>query len=255
MKTILISNDDGIQAPGLKYLVDRVKDIAHVVVAPDAPRSGQSGAITVDSPLRITPHDELEGVEAYSVNGTPVDCVKLARHIILPQLPDLMICGVNHGSNSGNCVLYSGTMGAVLEACTQGIPSIGFSLLHHSLQADFSHCGKWIDRVIAATEQLGLPAGVCLNVNIPAKCEPLGIKAVRAARGRWTDEYRRYDDPSGRPFYWLTGHFENAEPDATDTDEYWLNRKYVSVVPVSADSSAINYLKDHGKILEDTLSR
>lgn len=239
---IFISNDDGYDAPGLRCLVDFLKPTGAeiIVAAPDAPRSGQSAAITAGTPLRITRHTDYDGAKIYSISGTPVDCVKLSLHTLLPRDPDLMVCGINHGTNAGNCVLYSGTMGAVMEACTAGIPSIGFSLLHHSWQADFSHCGKWVRRVVDGVLGGGLPEGVCLNVNIPAHCEPKGLKVLRAARGRWTEEYEEYTDPAGKPFYMLTGHFENREPDNPDTDEYWLKREWVSVVPVSIDPTAIN---------------
>lgn len=237
---ILISNDDGVHAPGLHYLINCVRSLGHViVVAPDAPRSGQSGALTVNAPLTITRHDGYEGAEVYSVSGTPVDCVKLALHTIVPRKPDIMLCGINHGTNSGNCVLYSGTMGAVLEACSDGIPAVGYSLLHHSLKADFSQCGPFVLRITQAVLRSGLPEGVCLNVNIPAKCTPVGMKVLRAANGCWTEEYAEYTSPHGQPFYWLTGHFENYEPDNAETDEYWLARQWVSIVPVEVNPTAV----------------
>lgn len=237
---ILICNDDGISAPGIHYLIERAKKFGHLtVVAPDAPRSGQSGALTVNSPLTITPHKDLDGAEVFSVSGTPVDCVKLALHAIVREKPDLMLCGINHGTNAGNCVLYSGTMGAVLEACSNGIPAIGYSLTHHSWDADFSECGPIVDRLTEAVIRDGLPGGVCLNVNIPARCKPLGIKAVRAANGYWTEEYEEYTSPHGKPFYWLTGHFENQEPDNPATDEYWLARQWATAVPVEVNPSAL----------------
>lgn len=236
--TILICNDDGVNAPGLHQLIKAVAHLGTVVaVAPDAPRSGQSGAITVNAPLTITEHPEYTDAQVYSVSGTPVDCVKLALHTILPTKPDLMLCGINHGTNSGNCVLYSGTMGAVLEAATNGIPAIGFSLTHHSLKADFSASLPWVELITRTVIGSSLPEGTCLNVNIPARCEPRGIKVVRAARGHWTEEYQQYTSPSGRPFYWLTGRFDNIEPEADDTDEYWLDRQYISVVPVGVDQT------------------
>ncbi|MDE5688019.1 MAG: 5'/3'-nucleotidase SurE [Paramuribaculum sp.] len=245
---IMVSNDDGVHAPGLRHLIDSVKEFGDVIaVAPDAPRSGQASAITVDTPLRITEHDDIDGAKVYSVNGTPVDCVKLGLHAIMPRKPDLMLSGVNHGSNSGNSVIYSGTMGVAMEACMVGVPAVGFSLLHHSIAADFTHTTPYIIDIVRAVLQKGLPADVCLNVNIPAKCVPLGIKVVRAARGYWTEEYKEYSDPAGRPFYMLTGHFHNEEPDNDATDEYWLARKYVSVVPVrpdQTDTAAISTVRE-----------
>lgn len=135
-------------------------------------------------------------------------------------------------------------MGAVLEGCMQHIPSVGFSLLHHSMRADFSLSTSFVKGIAANVLEKGLPDGVCLNVNIPAKVEPAGVRVCRAARGRWSEEYKRYIDPTGNPFYWLTGHFTNEEPDATDTDEYWLLRRHISVVPVSPDMSYTNAIKD-----------
>lgn len=235
---ILISNDDGVTAPGMESLIETVSPMGHVVtVAPDAPRSGQSSAITVDTPLRITRHPDYCGAEIYSVNGTPVDCIKLAMHTIVPRRPDIVLSGINHGSNSGNSIIYSGTMGAIIEACMLGIPAIGYSLLHHSWKADFSQCAPFIRHITSRVLRSGLPDDVCLNVNIPARCTPKGIKIVNAAHGHWTEEYAEYTDPHGRPYYWLTGHFENTDPDDPTTDNYWLDRQYVTVVPVRPDQT------------------
>ncbi|MDE6049306.1 MAG: 5'/3'-nucleotidase SurE [Paramuribaculum sp.] len=245
---IFISNDDGVDAPGLRHLIECVSYMGEVIaVAPSAPRSGQSSAITVDAPLRITPCPGFDGAKVYSVSGTPVDCVKLGLHALVNRKPDIMLSGVNHGSNSGNSVIYSGTMGAAMEACMVGIPAIGFSLLHHSIEADFSQTTPYIINFTKKVLENGLPDQVCLNVNIPAKCVPKGFKIVKAARGYWTEEYAEYADPSGKPFYWLTGRFVNTEPDNPDTDEYWLQREYVSVVPVrpdQTDSDAISRISD-----------
>ena len=243
---IFISNDDGVEAPGLRHLIECVRNLGEVIaVAPSAPRSGQSSAITVDAPLRITECPGFDGAKVYSVSGTPVDCVKLGLHALVPRKPDIMLSGVNHGSNSGNSVIYSGTMGAAMEACLVGIPAMGFSLLHHSIAADFSHTTPYIIDFTKKVLESGLPEQVCLNVNIPAKCVPKGFKVVKAARGYWTEEYKEYKDPSGKPFYWLTGRFVNSEPDNDETDEYWLDRKYVTVVPVQPDqtcSSAVQLI-------------
>lgn len=235
---ILITNDDGIHAPGLKHLLEcagRFGDV--IVVAPDTPQSGKSSAISVETPLFITRHPDMDGAEVHSVSGTPVDCVKLALHAITPRKPDMVLSGINHGSNSGVSVVYSGTMGAVLEGCTVGIPSIGFSLLDHSLKADFSLSKEFICRIIARTFENPLPQGVCLNVNIPAHVVPDGVRVCRAATGYWTEEYRNYTSPGGSTFYMLTGRFVNSDPRATDTDEYWLGKNYISMVPVTPDSN------------------
>lgn len=238
-KLILISNDDSVNAPGLHFLVDCVKELGDVwVVAPDEPKSGQSSSMTFNAPLRITEHEGYEGARLFSVSGTPVDCVKLAMHNILPRRPDLVLAGINHGSNAGNSVIYSGTMGAVFEGCMNGIPSIGYSLLHHSMKADFSECVPYVKGLTAKVLDIGLPLGVCLNVNFPAKVRIEGMKVVRAARSHWTEEYQQYTDPHGKPFYWLTGKQINEEPDNPETDLYWLERNHATCVPCTALQNA-----------------
>ncbi len=235
---ILVTNDDGAHAPGLHHLIRTLHSFGQVIaVAPDGPRSGQASAITVETPLRISRCSAYDYAEIYAVNGTPVDCVKLAMHAIVPRRPDIIVSGINHGSNSGNSVIYSGTMGAVMEGCMLGIPSIGYSLLHHSIAADFSHTTPWIQQITSRVLTNGLPPQVCLNVNIPAKCEPLGIKVCEASPGHWTEEYRDYTDPSGRTFYMLTGKFHDDDPDNPAYDNYWLSRQYISVVPVRPDQT------------------
>lgn len=237
---IMIVNDDGIQAPGIRALIGFVTaDADVIVVAPDSPQSGKASSITVDGPLHITPMPDFEGARMYAVSGTPVDCVKLGIHTIVPRRPDILLSGINHGSNSASNLIYSGTMGAVMEGAQLGIPSVGFSLLHHAIDADFSQCGAVVKRVVDDVLRNGLPKDVCLNVNIPAQCTPEGIKVVRGGRGHWTDEYTRYEDPHGHPFYWLSGSFIDEEPDNPETDNYWLNRRYATIVPVRPDQSYI----------------
>lgn len=240
-KLILITNDDSCAAPGIRRLVDCLpQDVDIIVVAPELPQSGMSSAITVNSPLRIKALPDYNSARMFAVSGTPVDCIKMAMHTIVPRRPDLILSGINHGSNSGCNVVYSGTMGAVIEGCTIGIPSCGFSLLHHSWDADFGPGMPFIKEMVKKLLEEGLPGGVCLNVNIPARVVPLGVKVCRAARSYWTDEYQQYFDPTGKPFYFLTGRFVNCEPDACDTDEYWLKNNYISAVPVLADISAVD---------------
>ena len=247
---ILISNDDSIEAKGLHHLVETVAEYGDIIVAaPDDPQSGQSSSLSVNRPLRITEHPDYNGARMFSVSGTPVDCVKLALHAIVPRKPDIMLSGINHGSNSGNAITYSGTMGAALEACTVGIPSVGYSLLHHSLKADFTFTTPFIKTITEAVLKSGLPPYMCLNVNIPALVEPVGMKVCRAAKGHWSEEYKRYLDPSGKPFYWLTGRFCNDEPDATDTDEYWLSQKYVSVVPATPEQTDFKAIPEVTRLL------
>ena len=237
---ILISNDDGIEAAGVHRLIDFLCDFADIVcICPDGPRSGQSMALTVNAALHIKPLPPYMGARMYSTNGTPVDCVKLAWHTVLDRKPDLVVAGINHGSNAAINVVYSGTMGAAYEGCAFGIPSIGFSLTNHSPEADFEPCRPFVREIVKGVLEHGLPQGVCLNVNIP-DCEPAPtqMRLVRACKGNWSDEYKEYTDPHGHPFYWLTGSFENLEPEATDTDEWCLHHGIVSVVPCLLDRTA-----------------
>lgn len=247
---VLVSNDDGIEAAGVHRLVEWLSPMAEVVcVCPDAPRSGQSMAITVNSPLRATQVADFAGARMYKVNGTPVDCVKLSMHRLLGRRPSMVVAGINHGSNAAINVVYSGTMGAAMEGCAFGIPSVGFSLTDHAPDADFSRCRRWVERISRGVLRHGLPEGVCLNVNIPADGPvPEEMRVVRACRGNWSDEYKEYTDPHGQKFYWLTGRFKNEEPDADDTDEWCLSHGIVSVVPTVLDrtgsQSGLEWLRD-----------
>lgn len=238
--TILITNDDGIHAPGIRALIDIMRGLGKVVVvAPDQPKSGTGHAITVREPLRIHKILEAEGIEEYTCSGTPVDCVKLGEQVVLKHKPDLLVSGINHGSNASINIIYSGTMAAVLESAIGGVPSIGFSLLDYSFKADFSHCGHWISRISSAVLRNGLPEGVCLNVNIPAVngADIRGIKVCRQGRSRWVEEYETRKDPHDREYHWLTGYFENLE-DGEDTDQWALRNNYISLVPVQFDFTA-----------------
>lgn len=236
---ILISNDDGVDAPGLRHLAELAQRHGDViVVAPDGPRSGMSSALTVNTALRLTPQAPIGQATVYSTNGTPVDCVNLACHAVLDREPTLMLSGINHGSNAAVNNIYSGTMGAAMEACINGIPAVGLSLLDHSHKADFSKISQLVDQIITTALANPLPDGICLNVNFPAQVEPLGVKVVRAAKGYWTDQYQDYTDPHGVPFYWLTGKFHNIEPDNPETDEYWLHRDWATIVPIRPDQTA-----------------
>lgn len=246
---ILVSNDDGVAAKGLRSLIEFLVPLGEVIaVAPDSAQSAKSSAITVNSPLRLKPCPDIAGAKVYAVNGTPVDCVKLGLHVATSgRRPDIVVSGINHGSNAGSSVIYSGTMGAAIEGAVVGIPSVGFSLLDFSADADFTVCREVVERVVARVLAAGLPKGVCLNVNIPAVEHPKELKVVRAARTYWTEEFVEKVDPWGRPYYWLTGQMVNQEPDDDHTDEYWLKRGHATVVPVSVDQSAhfaIDPLKD-----------
>ena len=235
--TILITNDDGIFAPGLRKLISIARPLGRVVVvAPDSPMSGMSHAITVKTPLRLHKHAEEKDYVEYSCNGTPVDAMKLGEKVVVKGKPDLVLSGINHGSNASVNIIYSGTMAAVLEANIDGIPAIGFSLLDYSHQADFSGLETWIETIIRNVMEKGLPEGVSLNVNIPAipAGDIRGIKVCRQANGRWEEEFDERTDPHSRDYYWLTGVFRNGDA-AKDTDTWALMNNHISVVPVHYD--------------------
>ena len=239
---ILVTNDDGINAPGVRALISVMTGIGDVcVMAPDSPQSGMGHAITINDAVycnRIKLADEDSHVE-YSCSGTPVDCVKLAVHEVLKRKPDLCVSGINHGSNSSINVIYSGTMSAAVEAGTMGIPAIGFSLLDHSLEADFNASKKIVKTIALQTLKNGLPNGVVLNVNIPKLNSPeiQGIKICRQANAYWQERFDKRTNPLGRDYYWLTGEFVN-EDKGEDTDEWALQQGFVSVVPVQFDLTA-----------------
>jgi 5'-nucleotidase len=237
-KLILISNDDGITAPGILFLSNIAKQFGEVcVVAPDKPQSGMSNAITLNSTLRIESTNLHKVSKEFSCSGTPVDCVKIAVSKLLDRKPDLILSGVNHGSNLSINVIYSGTMSAAIEGALEGVPSIGFSLGDFSINADFSHSEEIIREIIWKMLSRKFNETVCLNVNIPKlkADEIVGIKVCRAARGNWTEEFDERTDPSGRPYYWLTGKFENLEEGNPETDLYFYKKGYVTIVPVDYD--------------------
>lgn len=243
---ILVTNDDGVSAPGIRALVEVAQKLGEVVVvAPDQARSGMGHAITLENTLRKTSINYFEGIEAYSCSGTPVDCVKLAVNVFLDRKPDLIISGINHGSNASVNVIYSGTMSAAVEGAMEKIPSIGFSLLDHSIDANFVTAKKYAEKIIRKTLMQEIPEGICLNVNFPklGETEIAGIKICRQCRGNWTEEFDVRIDPSGKEYYWLTGVFINYEPEATDTDIWALDNNYISIVPVHCDMTAYSALK------------
>lgn len=238
---ILITNDDGVTAPGIRHLINIMKNIGEVVVvAPDSPQSGMGHAITVADNLYC---DKIKtdgnGYEEYSCSGTPVDCVKIATQEILKRKPDLCVSGINHGSNSSINVIYSGTMSAAVEAGTEGIPAIGFSLLDYAMDANFEPTTEYVKKITAFVLNNDLPKGTVLNVNFP-KLEAKdikGIKVCRQAKAHWQEKYDKRQTPQGRDYYWLTGEFIN-EDTGEDTDEWALDNAYVSVVPVQFDLTA-----------------
>lgn len=236
---ILITNDDGYGSQGLHALIDFVRPYGEIwCVCPARQHSGQSMAMTINDPLIVKRQPDFDGVPMVTVGGTPVDCVKLSLLNILPRRPALVLAGINHGSNASVNVLYSGTMGAVMEGCMENIPSIGFSLTDHAPDADFSHCRKYVQKLTADVLAHGLPRNICLNVNIPASVKPAGMRLTRGCDCRWSDEYVRYESPYGNPFYWLSGEFINSEPECSDTDQWLLDHGYVTVVPVTVERTA-----------------
>ncbi len=232
---ILISNDDGVYAKGLKELTDVMRLFGDVVViAPERAMSGMSSAITVDEPIRITRMDSETGYVLYKCNGTPVDCVKVGFNHLLERHPDFVVSGINHGSNSSVSVVYSGTMGAAIEGCLHGVPSIGFSLCDFNPDADFTKAKMWVARIFQSVAENGLPPYTCLNVNIP-QGEVSGVEVCRQTSGKWVEEVERRTDPHQRDYFWLAGFFKNFEPDTPGTDIYALENHRVAVVPVSVD--------------------
>ncbi|MDR0510080.1 MAG: 5'/3'-nucleotidase SurE [Rikenellaceae bacterium] len=240
---IFVTNDDGVGARGFQYALSIARKFGEVVaVAPERTQSGMSHAITMSSPLHLRRVRQEEGMVVYACDGTPVDCVKMAfDYLLADRRPDLSISGINHGSNSSVCVIYSGTMGAAVEASFYNIPSVGLSLLDHNFDADCTaaaHFGEIVVRSLLHAERL--PSPLCLNVNIPMlPLEQLrGVKVCRQAKAYFRENFHPRLDPSGREYFWLTGDMINLEPTATDTDEWALDHGYVSVVPVQVDLTA-----------------
>lgn len=244
---ILVCNDDGITAPGLRVLIKIMNELGEVVVvAPDGPQSGKGHAITIDGILRCDEIKIDDGPQTeYSVSGTPVDCVKLAVNVVLDRKPDLVVSGINHGSNSSINVIYSGTMSAAVEGSLEGIPSIGFSLADFSWEADFEPALAHIKNIAQRVLKEGLPYGTCLNVNIPKYNgkKYKGVKVCRQAKANWEEEFDTRTDPRKRNYYWLTGKFVNYDK-GEDTDEWALANYYISLVPVNSDVTAHSLIQD-----------
>jgi len=247
---ILVTNDDGITSLGIQTLVEIMQELGDVVVvAPDSPQSGMGHAITIGNTLRLDPSTVFqgEGITAYECSGTPADCIKLAKHEVLKnRTPDLVVSGINHGSNSSISVLYSGTMSAAIEAAIEDLPAIGFSLCEYSATADFSHVGKYVKHIAEQVLKNGLPKGIALNVNFPKKSkeEIKGIKICRQARAKWQEEFDQRKDPYGRKYFWMVGKFINFDK-GEDNDEWAIANNYVSIVPCMFDLTAhhaISYL-------------
>lgn len=235
---ILITNDDGITAPGIRNLVEAVKDLGTIiVVAPDKFQSGMGHAITIGDPLRLNKMEDLfEGVEAWQTSGTPVDCVKLAVDKILHRKPDICLSGINHGANHSINVIYSGTMSAAMEASIESIPSIGFSLLDYKYEADFTAARFYVNKIVKSLLNTKLDKHFLLNVNIPSVPlnEIQGVKVCKQAYAKYEEDFDEREDPHGKKYYWLTGEFKNFDK-GEDTDVWALEHNYISVVPVQFD--------------------
>jgi len=250
---ILVTNDDGITAPGIRNLIDFMNEIGDVVVvAPNSPQSGKGHAITINSTLTYE-EISLEGEQKdFSLSGTPVDCVKFALDKVLKRKPDLVVSGINHGANSSINVIYSGTMSAAVEAGVEGLQAIGFSLLDFSWDADFTQAKEYIQEIVRKILANPLPKGVVLNVNIPnlKKEEIKGIKVCKQADAKWEESFDERINPHGKKYYWLTGYFNNMDQ-SEDADETALSDGYISVVPVKFDLTAYEYIPKLEQILEN----
>ena len=250
---ILVTNDDGIDSRGIKYLVSIMIDFGEViVVAPDSPKSGMGHAITVGDKLSLVKSDLYDGIESYKCSGTPADCVKIAKHHVLKNKKiDLIVSGINHGSNSSISVLYSGTMSAAIEGAIENIPSIGFSLCDYDPNAYLDHSKPFIKIVIENTLKNGIPKSIALNVNIPAISNEKikGFKICKQANAIWEEEFDKRIDPYGREYYWMIGNLVNYDK-GKDNDEFAIKNNYVSIVPCKfnlSSNKAKNYLKKKWK--------
>jgi 5'-nucleotidase len=247
-KLILVSNDDGVEYPGIRLLTEIVRPYGDVVVV--APKTGQSGmshSINTNNPMFIKLLQKEDGLRVYSVTGTPVDCVKLAiQRIIQQKKPDLMVSGINHGSNSAINCLYSGTMGAAIEACLHGIPSIGFSIACHREDVNMEVVKKYAPAVIEKVLENGLPFQTSLNINFPNVTleEFKGYRICKQTVGLWKERFDRNIDPYGNHYFWYKGHFENYESDNQASDEWALANKYAAIVPVKADFTLYSFIDE-----------
>lgn len=242
---ILISNDDGYHAKGLRSLIDMVSGFGDLLVcAPESARSGFSCAFSATTPLRLKLRRRWEGVDVWSCNGTPVDCVKLAlSELCAGRRPDLVIGGINHGDNASVNSHYSGTMGVTMEGCMKYIPSVAFSICDHSDDANFEPLAPLVKMITKKLLSDGLPHGVCLNVNFPLADTFAGVKVCRMARGTWGNEVVRCRHPRGYDYFWMVGEYTNDEPEATDTDNWALTHGYVAITPTTVDVTDYEMLR------------
>ncbi|MBE6174009.1 MAG: 5'/3'-nucleotidase SurE [Rikenellaceae bacterium] len=247
-RLIFLTNDDSYRSKGFEAAIEVARHFGRVIaIAPEAPQSGMSQAITIYNPLRLRKVRDEEGVTVYALNGTPVDCVKMAfDYLLTNEKVDLAISGINHGSNAAINVLYSGTMGAAIEASFYNIPSIGLSLTDHDPDADFEGAVKYGVEIVGKVLEKGVSLPCCLNVNVPniPLAEIKGVRISRQTRGFWREEFFLRTDPHGREYFWLTGGFQNAEPAAEESDEWALANGYVAVVPIKVDMTEYRQLEE-----------
>lgn len=245
---ILVSNDDSINAKGIKSIVEVAKQFGRVVVvAPDKPQSAKSHSITLEAPLTFKKTNIFgDDVESYCTSGTPADCVKLAFHNILDRKPDLILSGINHGSNFSVNLIYSGTVAAAVEGAMHNIPSIALSITSHDEDADFTTAKIYAEKIIQKVLN-SESKDLCLNVNIPyvKVSEIKGIKTCKQTKGAWFEEFAKIPHPNnGKNYYWLTGKYVNFEPESTDTDAWAIDNNYVSIVPVKIDFTDYKALEE-----------
>ena len=245
---ILVTNDDGITAPGLRTLVKVMNKIGEVVVvAPDSPQSGMGHAITVDDTLYCRKENIDNGPQTeYSTSGTPADCVKLAVNEILKHKPDLCVSGINHGSNASINVIYSGTMSAAIEAGVEGIPSIGFSMCDYSWNASFELCEKYVEIISREVLKKSSKKSIILNVNFPKMnngSKYKGVKIARQAKSYWKETFDKRENPNGRKYYWLTGEHINLDK-GKETDQWALKNGYISIVPIMYDMTSYSEIEE-----------
>jgi len=242
---ILISNDDGYQAKGINSLVDMIRDMADILVcAPESGRSGMACAFSANDPLVLVPQKQEEGLEVWSCNGTPVDCVKLAlEELCKERRPQMVIGGINHGDNASVNAHYSGTMGVTLEGCMKYIPSLAFSLCTHDWFADFESLRPYIRKIVRKVLVDGLPKGVCLNVNFPVVDQFKGVRVCRMALGTWDNEVVKCRHPRGYDYWWMVGRYTNDEPEAEDTDNWALRHGYIAITPTKIDVTSYEMIE------------
>ena len=242
---ILIANDDGYHSHGIRQLVDFVSEMADVlVVAPEGARSGYSCAFSATDYLRLKVRHNMGNAEVWSCSGTPVDCVKIAlSQLCQGRRPDLILSGINHGDNSSVNNHYSGTMGAALEGCMKYIPSVAFSSCYYDEEANLEPLRPYVQQIVRKVLSEGLPKGICLNVNFPARQHFEGVKVCRMTFGSWVEEIDKCRHPRGYDYYWVVGQYHNDEPGIEGTDQYALDNGYVAITPTKVDVTAYDFMK------------